>query len=504
MSMKSNCGLQGLAALAALLLGAAPALAGVPLRLTEQGRLYDTAGNPLMGNASVVFTLYDAPVGGNVLWTEVQTVAADTGYFSAELGAISPIPLSVWDGAERYLGITVGTDPEMTPRQPTPSTPYAIVAEDVVGDIHPASISIQGQMIVDANGNWVGPASGLAGPPGPTGPQGPVGGAGPAGPAGPQGPAGIQGAIGPTGPQGATGLQGALGAAGPQGALGPTGPQGASGALGATGSQGLQGVQGPLGPTGALGPTGGSGAVGPTGPQGALGPIGATGPIGPAGVVGAVGPTGPQGATGPMNLGSLSLQGGTMAGGIDMSGFTVANIPPPGSAGDAVPKSYVDTVMSASNKTFYRQLFTSNGSWALPSGFSSLVVTVTVIGGGGGGGWLNGYGSGGGKSSFGPASAPLLSANGGGGGGNYYGGAGLHPGGVGSGAVARGGYGFNQFGGGGDGTGTGSAGGGSGYVAMGTLLVTTSQAVTVGAGGGGVVLNGSPGGGGAVIVEWWQ
>ncbi|MFO0756540.1 MAG: fibrinogen-like YCDxxxxGGGW domain-containing protein [Byssovorax sp.] len=203
--------------------------AAVPLTFTEQGRLFDAAGAPLAGTIGVRFSVYADPAGGAPLWTELQSITLDDGYFSAALGADTPFPPSLWDGSVRYVGIQVGNDPEMIPREPTRSVPYALAAIDAVGDIHPTSITVNGHPVVDANGAWIGASSGLVGPMGPAGPAG------------------------ATGPQGPTGAQGAQGAAGPQG---PTGPQGVAGAAGPTGAQGPQGVAGAIGPTGPAGPAG--------------------------------------------------------------------------------------------------------------------------------------------------------------------------------------------------------------------------------------------------------
>jgi hypothetical protein len=235
------------------------ASAAVPAALTEQGRLFDGTGAPLGGTVSVTFTIHDAPAGGNALWSETQSLTLDAGYFSAQLGAVTPVPAGVWDGSVRYVGIQVGTDAEMTPREATRSVPYALVAGDATGDIHPTTVSVNGHLVIDAQGNWVGPATGLVGPMGP---------AGAAGAQGPAGPAGATGAPGPAGPAGANGTNGA---AGPTGAQGPVGPQGAVGAIGATGPQGpagASGVNGSNGATGALGPTGPQGQAGATGPAG--------------------------------------------------------------------------------------------------------------------------------------------------------------------------------------------------------------------------------------------
>ncbi len=96
---------------------AGSALAAVPQTLVQQGRLIDVDGSPTAGTVSIVFTLYDAPENGNVLWTETQTITLDDGYFSAVLGSVTAIPASAFDGTTRYLGMKIGADSEMTPRQ---------------------------------------------------------------------------------------------------------------------------------------------------------------------------------------------------------------------------------------------------------------------------------------------------------------------------------------------------------------------------------------------------
>jgi hypothetical protein len=234
--------------------------AAVPSTLTHQGRLYDAANAPVDGTLQVRFAIYDSATGGTPIWEETLAVAFDRGYFSAELGAATPFDFTAgsetFDGSVRHLGITVGTDAEMAPRAAVRSVPYAFLAQDVNGDIHPTSVTINGTEIINNMGQWVGDPTGLVGPTGP------------------------QGAIGPTGPQGDPGVAGPVG---PQGDIGPAGPEG---------PQGVQGPQGAIGPTGPAGPAGPQGAIGPTGPQGPAGPQGAVGPTGPQGAIGPTGPTG--------------------------------------------------------------------------------------------------------------------------------------------------------------------------------------------------------------------
>ena len=240
---RAAIGVMGLMAIAMVAFDES-ASASVPNLLTEQGRLLDTSGAPLTGTATIVFTIYDAATNGTALWTETQSLSLDGGYFSARLGEVTPIPGTVLTGAERHLGVAVNGDTEMTPRQTLDSVPYALVADNAIGDITPTTVTVGGVTVISAAGQWVGPSAGIAGP------------TGAAGPAGAVGPAGAMGATGLPGPAGPTGIQG------PAGPTGPTGPSGAPG------------VAGPTGPAGATGATGVPGAVGPTGPSGAAGPRG--------------------------------------------------------------------------------------------------------------------------------------------------------------------------------------------------------------------------------------
>lgn len=224
---------------AGLTLTSAASAASVPQTLTHQGRLYDDAGAPISSVTTMVFRIYDGA--GAELWTESHSVTFEDGYYSVELGSKQSFPSTLWGTASLELGITVGADPEMTPRAAIRSVPYAIAAGDAVGDIHPTTVTVGGTTVINENGQWVGDPTGLMGPAGPagaTGAMGPMGPAGATGAMGPQGPAGPAGATGATGPQG---LQG------PQGFDGPMGPQGPQGPQGATGAQGPQGLQGPSG-----------------------------------------------------------------------------------------------------------------------------------------------------------------------------------------------------------------------------------------------------------------
>lgn len=103
--------------------------------IAYQGRLADSIGNPLTGTYPMVFRLYNAASGGAPLWEEQWTgsnsVAVSDGLFNVMLGSITPIPQTVVNGNNSlWLGISVSSDDEMTPRVQLGSVPYAFTVPD--------------------------------------------------------------------------------------------------------------------------------------------------------------------------------------------------------------------------------------------------------------------------------------------------------------------------------------------------------------------------------------
>lgn len=150
----------------ALVIAPAAAKADAPHFLSQQGRLLDVAGRPITGTVKIRFSLYTQPDGGDPFWTEAIDVPLTDGYFDVVLGRTVALDPARFDGLSVFLGFTVQDDPEMSPREEIVSVPYALVAGDVRGDIHPGSVSVGGNVVIDQNGNWVGPSAGLAGAPG--------------------------------------------------------------------------------------------------------------------------------------------------------------------------------------------------------------------------------------------------------------------------------------------------------------------------------------------------
>ena len=122
--------LLGMLALASAMLSQA----ATPTAVNFQGRLTDAGGTPVPdGSYSVVFTIYDAATGGGSKWTETQSIATAGGLFTVLLGTVTPIVDTVFNNTTRYLGVKVGSDPEIVPRTRMVTTPYACRVSTVDG-----------------------------------------------------------------------------------------------------------------------------------------------------------------------------------------------------------------------------------------------------------------------------------------------------------------------------------------------------------------------------------
>lgn len=97
-------------------------LAAVPQTLTLNGRLTNNQSNPLSGTYNMVFKIYNVPSGGSQLWTSgtMSVVTDSNGVYNVILQNVNLDFSNVY-----YLGITVGTDAEMTPRLNLTSSPYS-------------------------------------------------------------------------------------------------------------------------------------------------------------------------------------------------------------------------------------------------------------------------------------------------------------------------------------------------------------------------------------------
>jgi hypothetical protein len=120
---------------AAALVSWAAAAADPPATIGYQGRLQDkTSGQPVNAVVTMTFSIYGVASGGTVLWTETQSgVTVDQGIFNVRLGKVVPIASSLFTGPDRWLGVKVGADAEMSPRVRLASVGFAMNAARVGG-----------------------------------------------------------------------------------------------------------------------------------------------------------------------------------------------------------------------------------------------------------------------------------------------------------------------------------------------------------------------------------
>ena len=102
--------------------GAAP-----PQTINYQGFLTNPTGTPVNTPVVMTFRLYNTASGGAALYTETQlSVSVNNGGFNAIIGAVLPIALPF--DVPYWLTVAINSDPEMSPRQPLSSSPYAFRA----------------------------------------------------------------------------------------------------------------------------------------------------------------------------------------------------------------------------------------------------------------------------------------------------------------------------------------------------------------------------------------
>lgn len=103
----------------------------VPEKISYQGVLTDAGGVPVPnGNYNLKFAIYNVASGGTALWTENQSVQVTNGLFNVNLGEVASLTLPF--NEPYWLGVTVGTGTELTPRVELTAAGYSLNANSVV------------------------------------------------------------------------------------------------------------------------------------------------------------------------------------------------------------------------------------------------------------------------------------------------------------------------------------------------------------------------------------
>jgi hypothetical protein len=134
-------------------------LAQMPRTIAFQGVLTDSLGSAKPdGTYRILFTLYDVSSGGTALWSETKLLPVKNGYFSTLLGDTNPIGSAIRFDRQMWLGISLGPDPELSPRIELASVGSSFFADSarVSGTISDSSVSggkiLSGQVVKSLNG----------------------------------------------------------------------------------------------------------------------------------------------------------------------------------------------------------------------------------------------------------------------------------------------------------------------------------------------------------------
>jgi len=127
--------------------------------LSFQARLTDSSDTPITVPTDMRFILYNnvTASGSARLWEELRYIDPDQdGLFSVTLGTEVSIASSVFtENSDLWLGVTVETDPEATPRQRIATVGYALNAETLRGFPPSASASADQIPVLTQEGDLV-------------------------------------------------------------------------------------------------------------------------------------------------------------------------------------------------------------------------------------------------------------------------------------------------------------------------------------------------------------
>jgi hypothetical protein len=139
--------------------GVTVAASAVTSGINYQGRLTDSAGEPLSGTYTMTFRLYEVASGGSALDTDTHSVEVTDGLFNTEID----FDQEHFDGRGLWLGITVGGDAEMSPRQELRPVPYALSLKPGANIVGASSVALQAESTHTSGSGIRGDASATSG-----------------------------------------------------------------------------------------------------------------------------------------------------------------------------------------------------------------------------------------------------------------------------------------------------------------------------------------------------
>ena len=136
------------------------ALADVPGMINYQGTLTDDDGVVLNTTVAMTFTIYYDSTGAGYIWTETQaSVVVTDGIFNVLLGSVNPLSEGLFGGSpSRWLGVRVGGDPELVPRQRIVTVAHAFHAAeaDTADYAHAAPAASDGDWTITGSNMYAG------------------------------------------------------------------------------------------------------------------------------------------------------------------------------------------------------------------------------------------------------------------------------------------------------------------------------------------------------------
>ncbi len=106
--------------------------AQIPRTINYQGYLTTASGVAVTGDVQMTLKIYLTDSAQLPIRSETHaSVVVTNGVFNVRIGSDAASPLGTSFLSPYFLGVTVGTDPEMMPRRPLSSAPYAVTAENI-------------------------------------------------------------------------------------------------------------------------------------------------------------------------------------------------------------------------------------------------------------------------------------------------------------------------------------------------------------------------------------
>ncbi len=122
----------------------------IPGVISYQGKLTNTDGTPKTdGDYSFTFKLYDSESASTAIWSETKTMTLKNGLFSTYLGDVVPFGASVTFTDAYWLGVTVESGSELSPRISLSTVPYSYTALRADSAVHVPAQSIGTDEIKD-------------------------------------------------------------------------------------------------------------------------------------------------------------------------------------------------------------------------------------------------------------------------------------------------------------------------------------------------------------------